>query len=289
MTTPPVTYLERALTPDQATQMNGKRVPELTPTITAATVAADATTREPVFAYLPLGDVAPLRRAVLNIPYGGTTRSSGWRNASRTFGYSPRRAAYGREGCQSTVLMQDHPHEHAVLHNYAHLVRDRLYQIFPDVAARDRETMEGSGVLQEWRMGETNWTSGVVNRSSELPYHRDGFNYPVWTAMPVLRRHARGGYLHIPEYDAVVASRDGWAVFFPGYELVHGVTPINITQDGGYRYSVVYYALKGMKDCFTHAVETQYALTRRTEREQTMASEMAERLNQQQEKEGMSR
>jgi len=146
------------------------------------------------------------------------------------------------------------------------------------VAERDAQTMANSDVKDEWRLGETNWTSGVVNRSSSLPYHRDGFNFAVWTAMPVLRRHMRGGYLHIPEYNAVVASRDGWAVFFPGYELVHGVTPMTPTREGGYRYSVVYYALKGMKDCFTHAVETQYALKKRTEREQAMAAELAQRL-----------
>ena len=38
-----------------------------------------------------------------------------------------------------------------------------------------------------------------------------------------------------------------------------------------YRYSVVYYALRGMKDCFTFAVETSKARASRTNREDNMA------------------
>lgn len=281
MNTPPapaVSYWDRTLTREEATKIVGQQVPDLEPNVTSAVVVADATTRDPAFAYLPIGDVASLRRTVLDIPYTTlTTRSSGWQNVSRTFGYAPRRPVYGREGCEDTRLWSERPEGHAILLHYANVVRDRLFEIFPDIAETDRDTMAHSGVQEEWKLGETNWTSGVVNKSSALPYHRDGFNFPVWTAMPVVRRHMKGGYLHIPEYNAVVASRDGWAVFFPGYELVHGVTPLHPTREDGYRYSVVYYALKGMKDCFTHAVEQDYALRKRTEREREMARKLAGR------------
>ena len=43
------------------------------------------------------------------------------------------------------------------------------------------------------------------------------------------------------------------------------------TKDA-YRYSVVYYALRGMKDCFTYAVETAKGKERRTAREDKMAA-----------------
>lgn len=278
MSTPAVSHWKRTLTRDEASEIVGNRVPELEPNVTKPVVVADADTGEPAFAYLPVGDVGPLRRTVLDIPYTTlTTRAAGWQNVSRTFGYAPRRPVYGREGCEDTRLWTERPNGHSILLAYGERVRAQLSDVFPDIAARDRATMASSGVREEWRLGETNWTSGVVNRSSSLPYHRDGFNFPVWTAMPVLRRHMKGGYLHIPEYDAIVASRDGWAVFFPGYELVHGVTPMTPTREGGYRYSVVYYALKGMKDCFTHAVEQDYALKKRTEREREMARKLTER------------
>lgn len=271
-----VTTLQRALSPEQASDYVGHKVPQLSPNITSAVVAADADTGEPAFAYLPVGPVAELRRAVLGFSYDSTTqRANGSSNTSRTFGYAPRRPVYGREGCGSTRLWSESPAGHHVLIEFGHRMRDQLAAMFPQVAQNDTETMQA--VAADWRLGETNWTSGVVNQSSSLPYHRDSFNFPVWTAMPVVRRGMRGGYLHIPEYDACIESRDGWAVFFPGYQLVHGVTPMHATTPGGYRYSVVYYALRGMKDCFTHAVETEYALRRRTEREREMAAKLAGR------------
>ncbi len=45
------------------------------------------------------------------------------------------------------------------------------------------------------------------------------------------------------------------------------------TQEDGYRYSIVYYALRGMKDCFTYAVETKRAQHKRTEREEARAAQ----------------
>src|SRR3982751_17283 len=129
---------------------------------------------------------------------------------------------------------------------------------------------------RDWKLGESEWTSGVINASARLPYHRDAMNFPVWSAMPVLRRHMDGGHLHVPEYDLVLPCRDGWGVFFPGYDLVHGVTPMSPTRPDGYRYSLVYYALRGMQDCFTYAVEREHARTRRTEREQEIARKLAD-------------
>lgn len=273
---PDVTRVHRQLSPDEATQLVGQPVTDLAPNLTTATIAEDAETHEPAFAYLPVGSVTELRRAVLNFNFNFTTkRASGLQNVSRTFGHGPRRPVYGREGCMPTRLWSESPEGHKVLIDYAHLLRGQLAAIFPQIATQDHDTMDA--VSAEWRLGETTWTSGVVNQSSALPYHRDAFNFPVWTAMPVLRRHMRGGYLHIPEYGVTIESRDGWAVFFPGYQLVHGVTPMRLKRPDGYRYSVVYYALRGMKDCFTHAIETAYALRKRTERERDMAEQLRAR------------
>jgi hypothetical protein len=116
------------------------------------------------------------------------------------------------------------------------------------------------------------WTSGVINKTSTLPYHRDGFNFDVWSSMPVLRRAVAGGFLDFPEYGLVSASRDGTALFFNGYRNVHGVTPLALTEKDGYRFSIVYYSLRGMKDCFTYAVEQKRAQAKRTEREDGIAA-----------------
>jgi hypothetical protein len=47
-------------------------------------------------------------------------------------------------------------------------------------------------------------------------------------------------------------------------------------KDDAYRYSVVYYALRGMKDCFTYAVETAKGKESRTAREDGMARDIVE-------------
>src|SRR5690606_31250709 len=213
-----VTRLPRALTPEQATELVGQPVPDRTATLRTATVAADADTGQPVFAYLPLGDVADLRRAVLDMPINQETlRAKGTSNISRTFGYHPRRPQLRREGCGTTRLWHETPTQHQVVVGMAHRLQHMLETTFPAQHAADHATMATSGVLDEWRLGDTTWTSGVINKSSALPYHRDAFNFHVWTAMPVLRRGMRGGYLHLPEYDVTIESRDGWAVFFPGW------------------------------------------------------------------------
>ncbi|MGW5267233.1 hypothetical protein ACWEQ4_01145 [Rhodococcus sp. NPDC003994] len=274
MTAPALVKVQRVMTPKEANPYLGEKVDALKPTVEVETIAYDADTGQPVFAYLDLGaDAAQLREAVLGFEYSGTTaRAGGFENRSRTFGYAPRRPVYGRESCRPASLVNEAPHGHVVLEQWADKLKARLGTI------DERLVTEGSTeteiVNRDWKLGDTHWTSGVINQSSRLPYHRDGFNFHAWSAMPVFRRNMRGGYLAIPEYDTVLGCRDGWAAFFPGWQLVHGVTPMQTTRDGGYRYSVVYYSLKGMKDCFTAAVETQYGVQRRTERERKMAAEL---------------
>jgi hypothetical protein len=275
MADPALVEVTRQISPEQASGLVGADVEPAAPTVTAATIAVDPQRGEPVYAYLPLGDMRALRRAVLSIHCGDNmVRANGVRNRSRTFGYGPRRPVYRREGCAPVSLAGENPAAHAVVAGFA----DRMAQVLADIDPRlvERGRAAAEPVQPEWRLGESKlWTSGVINASARLPYHRDAFNLPAWSGMPVLRRHMDGGHLVIPEYGAVIPCRDGWGVFFAGYELLHGVTPMRATRPDGYRYSIVYYALKGMKDCFTAAMETAYARRRRTQREQDMARRLA--------------
>lgn len=268
--------VKRVLSREEATALVGVTVEEREPNVTAGTWAVDAETGAPVLGYWSLGDVADLRAATRGVDIRETYRAaSGRRNASRVFGWSPRRPVQRREACNSTSFAKEQPAEQAVLDRWAVKLLDQLRTLDPSVAESDEATMRE--VLPEWRMAGTTWTSGVVNQNSQLPYHRDGFNFPTWSAMPVLRRGVAGGHLHLPEYDLTVACRDGWGVFFCGQQLVHGVTPMRQVKPDGYRYSIVYYALRGMKDCHTYAVETAHAQRKRTERERKMAADLANR------------
>lgn len=265
--------IQRVIAPEQATALVGKSVPAFVPTDLDAVVLHDVETSQPVVAYLPLDRtlVAELRRQLVGFQCSTVSRNADYQTRSTTFGHGPRAAINQREGCSATAFSRDHVQKTAALEAMARHLQELLLDIDPAIVDRDRRAL--SAIKPDWFIGDTDlWTSGVINQTSTLPYHRDSFNFPTWSAMPVLRRGISGGHLHIPEYDLLIPCRDGWGVFFPGHDLVHGVTPMTATATDGYRYSVVYYALKGMKDCFTAAEETAYARRKRTEREIAMAA-----------------
>lgn len=278
MTTPidqiPRVPLERKLSPEDGYALVGTQAPTAEPTFRGDVLYVDADDGSPVLANLAMPDRARFRRNILQVNMGGksggTVRYTGSRNTSRTFGNRPRKPVMGQEACMLTRLADEQPEVHQYLVDYSEVMGDALGAAFPEIAVADRETIEK--VLPEWRLSTGSlWTSGVINSESALPYHRDGNNFEAWSAMPVIRRNVSGGHLHIPEYDMVVPCQDGYAVMFYGKGLIHGVTPMRVTKPGGYRISVVYYALQGLKDCHTYAVETAEARRRRTEREARMA------------------
>jgi hypothetical protein len=227
---------------------------------------------ETILIYAPYaGDLVAYRNAVLSIPMGLTARALAFVNASRTFGKATRRQAVKREGCRDAVLASEMPEAHDVLLDGAEACKQQLTHYLPGQVEHDQQVLDNE-VGPEWRMyPEALWTSGVINYSSQLPYHKDRNNFDAWSAMPVIRRGVRGGFLHIPAYGICVSCQDGMVVYFPGYKLTHGVTPMRKVAKDGYRYSIVYYALKGMKDCHTAAVEMAEARKRRIAREEAMA------------------
>jgi len=270
----PLYDLERVMPEDEANDLIGDTVPELAPTVTEAGMYRDADTGEPLLIYAPYpGDIGPLRRAILAVEFNSLKRANGVRNVSRTFGMSPRRVSHWRESCRASVLSIEQPEQHAEIAHAADEMAKWFRSLMPEQADQDRA--ESGEIDDEWRMSDNAvWTSGVINKSSTLPYHRDRMNFDVWSAMPVLRRGMKGGYLTIPSYDATVACRDGWVSVFPGYRLVHGVTPMRLRQPDGYRYSIVYYALRGMKDCFTYAAGLEAGRAARTKREEEMVKQI---------------
>lgn len=238
--------------------------PDLEPNCGSDTVVRDADTGEVVVlvARYP-ADLLPAYRAALRAyPMDVTTRMSGTHNNSRTFGYLARSVVFKRNGCRTCGGAQLAPAVHAEICDAAHVLGKVLVDALPERAG---DLDRAAEIKPEWRIGGP-WTSGVVNFDSPLPYHFDANNMPCWSAMPVIRRGVRGGHLHIPAYDLVIACRDGDVVMFPGYELIHGVTPLRRVGDG-YRISAVYYTVAQMRLCGTVDGELERGRTLRTERE----------------------
>lgn len=274
----PVYEIKRVMTKKEADEIVGAVVTDQDPNVNEAGIYRDADTGEAILIYAPYpGPVTGLRKAVLDTSYSTTLRASGTRNASRTFGFTTRSAVLQREACTPSSLAWESPEAQMTLNQTAEDLATFLLNELPEVWEQSHREIQQ--VLPEWRMTEDSlWTSGIINQSSALPYHRDGANFDTWSAMPVVRRGMDGGHLHMPEYDITINCRDGWALYFNGYAYVHGVTPMKTRAKDGYRYSIVFYAKRGMKDCHTYAVEVGEARARRAEREAAMVDATVEDL-----------
>lgn len=266
--------LERKLDQKGTQAFLGEEVIWREPNVNEAGIYRDKDTGEAIMLYAPLpGKTTNLRRAVFSTKMSSTLRAGvGTRNVSRVFGFTTRNVMAKAEACRPVSLTYENPDAQRALNDTAKVLGDYLQEQLPEVFAVDMEQV--NQVLPEWRMTEDSlWTSGVINQSSQLPYHVDGSNFDTWSAMPILRRGMDGGHLHLPEYDITINCRDGWAIWFNGYRYVHGVTPMKSRLSDGYRYTIVYYAKKGMKDCHTYAVEFAEARKKRKARELGMAGD----------------
>lgn len=223
---------------------------------------------------LPEEDRAELRRAMVNFPMSTTLRSSGMRNRSSVFGYTARNSVLRREGCRACGAATEAPELHDVIVGAAPVLSQMLAEANPAVTQAAAEA--AARIRPEWRMAGTQWTSGVLNQTSALPYHTDANNAPAWNAMVVLRRGTRGGYFHIPAYGLTLPCRDGDVCFFPAYRVLHGVTPIRKVDTDGYRYSAVYYTVARMRECLSPEEELAYGRRARTEREDTLLERQRE-------------
>ena len=102
-------------------------------------------------------------------------------------------------------------------------------------------------VQSKWRFGNL-FTSSISNYNISAPFHRDTGN--IVGAVNVIickQKNAKGGDLHVPDYNATIGQVDNSILVYPAWRNVHGVTPIIPTHEGGYRNSLVFYPLKAFK------------------------------------------
>ena len=217
------------------------------------------------------GDLLALRNAMRAYPQSTVYRAAGIRNRSGAFGFTSRRVVMQRSGCRQCSGGSEAPEAHAGILAAGSVMADMLADRLPDRFAADSDLAQGS-IRPEWLLPSCHWTSGVLNETSPLPYHYDRNNMATWSAMVVARRGMRGGHLHVPELGLVLECRDGDVVFFAGWHFVHGVTPITRQQSDGYRYSAVFYTIRGMAKCLAPEDELTWARRDRTIREADLRS-----------------
>jgi hypothetical protein len=270
----------RVLGPAEATELVGKRPGPMVASESLRGVGCgvrDAETGQPLVAIAPIPDglLGELHRLLPEMKVTTTLRAaSGYRNASRVFGWAPRKPMFKHESCHPTPFMRDDPELAQTLLALADFSGSWLEESLPAVAKRNLVGV--APIHADWRLTKgpgRAWTSGVINRNSALPYHRDGNNFPTWSVQACIRSNVAGGLLSLPEYGLTIPCADGSLVYFWGQRYVHGVTPLApLPRADAYRFTIVYYALRGMKDCASYAVEQAAGRAKRAQRETRIAT-----------------
>jgi len=182
--------------------------------------------------------------------YSQTTRTGGLVTTSRIFGYQPRLERRQRAFCNQTSLARENSKAEGMLRGLASEITKRYIASAPEIADNHQELLDK--VIDEWRMPDSLFTSGIVNKNNPLSYHFDSGNFEnVLSCMLVLREDMEGGWLCVPEINTRFLLKHNSLFMFDGQKIMHGVSPMKPTSDKGYRFSIVYYSLKGMWKCLT--------------------------------------
>jgi hypothetical protein len=124
---------------------------------------------------------------------------------------------------------------------------EAIKQIAPTIYDRQLELIQ-TKVPPQYRFGKL-FTSSISNFNISAPFHRDAGNIEGCVNVIIAKkRNARGGNTTVPDYGATVDSSDNSMLVYPAWRNVHGVTPIEPTQAGGYRNSLVFYPLKAFNN-----------------------------------------
>lgn len=193
-------------------------------------------------------------------------RTKGMRGRSATFGYL-QRITIRRDYCRACAFNRQHPELYGALQRLGAHCSERYRHWAPGRHAEQTRLLE-ENVGAQWRIEGQPYTSGIINHTTSLFYHRDKGNFPdTWNSMVCFSRDVDGGYLVLPEYGIALDVRGGTLCMFDAQHHIHGVSPIKRQGIKAYRYSVVYFALRMLRHCCdTPAEELQRIRTLKTSR-----------------------
>ena len=221
----------------------------------------------PIILYKVLDwDFSELVNTLRNIEYQTSERTGGLRTTSRVFGYQPR-VALRRDYCTATSLAHDDPAANQLVSSFASRIEELYQEYFPQIHSK-HAALAQEKILPEWRVPESCFTSGIINKNNPLKYHYDAGNFTdVCSCMLGFRRDVAGGYLAMPEFDIALEIADNSLSIFDGQGIMHGVTPIHRLTPQAYRFTLVFYTLKSMWNCEPLDRELARIRQKKTERE----------------------
>lgn len=235
--------------------------------LTEPTIISDIETGRISVVYIELDDdCTQIVHALKSMEYDTNVRTDGMLTTSKTIGYHPRNVVR-RDFCTTARSLVEFPAEHALISKYAKQVATYYQQYNPELYETHQQMTDK--VLPEWKLEESIFTSGIVNKNNPLVYHFDTGNFKsVWSNMLVFKQDIEGGYLAVPEYDVGFELKNNSLLMFDGQSLLHGVTPIRKLKKDAHRFSIVYYSLQKMWECLPPGEELDRIRKLRTQREE---------------------
>ena len=206
-----------------------------------------------------------LRDVVKRTDYTWNRRTSGLSTTSKVFGYLPREIIR-KDYCSSSQMATANPKYHAVICKFGETLTNNYKETCPEMFDMHTKITDEK-IRPEWVIKNTPYTSGIINKDNQLNYHWDRGNFQkVYSNMLAFKHKCTGGHLALPEYNVGLEIKDLSLTFFAGQEILHGVTPFT-TEQGGYRYTLVYYTMKQMWQCEEVTTEVERIRQRKTVRE----------------------
>jgi hypothetical protein len=221
---------------------------DFTTLISESCVVNDAA-GNPLIVYLDMDeDLAPLANGLRQVRYEKSGRTGGLPTISRVFGYQPR-VTIRRDFCAAASLNSEVPGIYALIKNGAASAAQKYHRHNTDTYMRH---WEQTRKIDRWRIGNTPFTSGIINKNNQLRYHYDSGNIKdCWSAMFVFKKDISGGHLSCPEYGLGFELKNNSLLLFDGQSILHGVTQFKLLTPDAYRISIVYYSLAGMWKCLS--------------------------------------
>jgi len=218
-------------------------------------------------------DLEQVRAAAVNMEYSSYVRTNGLITQTEGINSIPRNPRRTNK-CSRTKLRVSQPELHQMFLDLAKQLAKAYREYFPGAYAQQVKALHvgTKKVHEDYRIRYTPFTGGVVNKDSQLGFHRDNANTPDGiSCMLCLKKGMAGGGLVLPELGIGFECQDGYMLLFDGQKYIHGVTPfIPLPGREAYRITIVFYNSKGMELClpleqeelfYRHQLELKSGLT----------------------------
>lgn len=193
-----------------------------------------------------------------------TNRLSGVTYEHRNFGFTAPQPLRRRYAISPSMLNFEEPEAYRMLQELTKACWGTFMEQAPDAAKAHLDLVDGH-IHPDWLIAGMPFTSGIINNTAALPYHKDSGNIKgTWNNMVALRRNVEGGCLHLPEYNVTLGIPDGSISGFDGQGAWHGVTPFVKTRPDAYRFTIVWYTKTAMLNSGSREEEAQKAKQKAT-------------------------